>query len=192
MYKIILKDGTIYNLKDIKINENVIEGKDDYDILAMIVRKNIKEIAFEVNVSLGNKIKKGVISISGEYVNGFTSSVQTQNVQNKVIFSLTIPNDEKKKESVININTKITFENDSTIETIEIQSDTIRGHRAKCLPIYDDLYYEALATINEVINKFDTLDSFKEKELEEMVDRILYNSSSKNENEEKEKGKNDN
>lgn len=92
-----LKDGTIYNLKDIKINENVIEGKDDYDILAMIVIKNIKEISFEVNVSLDNKIEKGIISISGEYVNGFTSSVQTQNVQDKVIFSLTITNDKKKR-----------------------------------------------------------------------------------------------
>lgn len=97
MYKIILKDGTIYNLKDIKINENVIEGKDDCDILAMTVIKNIKEISFEVNVSLGNKIEKGIISISGEYVNGFTSSVQTQNVQDKVIFSLTIPNDKEKE-----------------------------------------------------------------------------------------------
>lgn len=97
MYKIMLKDGTIYNLKDIKINENVIEGKDDYDILAMIVIKNIKEISFEVNVSLDNKIEKGIISISGEYVNGFTSSVQTQNVQDKVIFSLTISNDKEKE-----------------------------------------------------------------------------------------------
>lgn len=86
----------------------------------------------------------------------------------------------KKKESVININTKITFENGNTIEIIETnQSNTIRGHRAKGLPLYDDLHYEALVAINEVINKFDTLDSFKEKELKEMVDRILYASSSK-------------
>ena len=104
MYKIILKDGTIYNLKDIKINENVIEGKDDCDILAMIVIKNIKEISFEVNVSLGNKIEKGIISINNEYLNDFifnsnnrTFSIQPQNVQDKVIFSLTIPNDEEKE-----------------------------------------------------------------------------------------------
>lgn len=105
----------------------------------------------------------------------------------------------KKKESVININTKITLENGNTIEIIETnQSNTIRGHRAKCLPLYDDLYYEALVAINEVINDFRTLDSFKElekiyKELEEKVDRILYqvNMEMKNESEEKEKCKND-
>ena len=104
MFKITLKDGTIYNFKNIKINKYTVDGKNENDIISMIDIRNIKEISFEVNASLGNKIEKAIISINGEYINDFifnsnnrTSSIQTQNVQDKVIFSLTIPNDEEKE-----------------------------------------------------------------------------------------------
>lgn len=76
----------------------------------------------------------------------------------------------KKKESVININTKTTFENGSTIETIETQLDKTRRCKAKCLLL-------------KALNRFDNLKDYNKKELEEMVDRILYVSSSRNKNE---------
>ena len=72
----------------------------DKDSLLKLDKKEFKRLLIEPN----SGDFKGIISISGEYINDFifnsnnrTSSIQTQNVQDKVIFSLTIPNDEEKE-----------------------------------------------------------------------------------------------
>ena len=66
----------------------------------------------------------------------------------------------KKKESVININTKITFENGNTIEIIETNQSNVRArvYMAKCLLFDDDadLDDEILANLEnkkKIINK---------------------------------------